>query len=878
MLWNANGLHKHQRELEVVLNNEKIDVCLISETHFTTQSYIRFKNYEVYHTTHPTNTARGGSAVIVRKSIKHIEDEEIKTDEFQATTIKIFTKNENLLITALYSPPKHQIKYEQYKQLIEKHNDRHIIGGDFNAKHTHWGSRLTTTKGRELLKASNDTGCSIISSGTPTYWPTDTNKIPDLIDFFLVKKISTSRIKIENGFDLSSDHSPIFLTLFEKILTKEPPPFLINKFTDWQYFNLILWNADLKVEAPISVDDLENEVEILTATIQKAAWQSTPDYRSTASEQTYPVYIREKIQLKRKIRKKWQQTRHPSYKTLLNKITKELSAETKLFRDMELRQHLLSLTTDKSTDYSLWKATKGVKRPVPRNYPIRKDDSSWAKTNMEKAQIFSEHMENVFSNNNEVPTNGNEGIGNFEQSIENVTVGEVYAEIGRMQLKKCPGFDLINTEILRNLTYNCIIKITQLFNSCFKLRRMPTFWKIAEIRMIPKPGKPTTEVTSYRPISLLPMLSKLLEKLFLSRLNPIIAEKNLIPDHQFGFRNSHSTIDQIHRITNTIEQSFEDKKICSAVFLDVSQAFDKVCHVGLIRKLSRMLPEIYVEFLKSFLSDRFFRIKQDDSYSDMKKIGTGVPQGSILGPVLYLLYTSDLPEPPNSVIATFADDTAILAVADTEEQAITKLQQALNEINRWASVWQIKLNHSKSVHVNFTNKATRNIPVHINGVSIPYSDNAKYLGMTLDSKLRWKAHVKKKIEELNIKWSKLKYLMGRKSELSIQNKLLLYNQQLKPIWLYGIQLWGCTHKKYIYMIQNFQNKVLRSIVNAPWYVRNSDLHRDLRMNTVSEEISIAATKHDARLRLHVNPEAINLNDPSTRRRLNRTKPYDLLIS
>ena len=139
----------------------------------------------------------------------------------------------------------------------------------------------------------------------------------------------------------------------------------------------------------------------------------------------------------------------------------------------------------------------------------------------------------------------------------------------------------------------------------------------------------------------------------------------------------------------------------------------------------------------------------------------------------------------------------------------------------------------------------------MNGAIVPHITSAKYLGMTLDTKLRWKEHVKKKRAELDLKYRQYYWLIGRNSKLAIQNKILIYNQILKPVWLYGIQLWGCANDSNIKIIQTFQNKVLRSIVNAPWYVRNSDLHRDLHIPTVKEEIKKFAGKHEARLHLHV---------------------------
>ncbi|KMQ85847.1 hypothetical protein RF55_15365 [Lasius niger] len=147
--------------------------------------------------------------------------------------------------------------------------------------------------------------------------------------------------------------------------------------------------------------------------------------------------------------------------------------------------------------------------------------------------------------------------------------------------------------------------------------------------------------------------------------------------------------------------------------------------------------------------------------------------------------------------------------------------------------------------------------------------------MTLDAKLRWKEHVKKKREKLGLKYKKMYWLLGRRSQLSIHNKLLLYQQTLKPIWTYDIQLLGCAKPSNVQCIQTFQNRVLRNIVAALWYSRNCDIHRDLQVNTVADEIKKFARKHD-RLSQHVNVEAAQLLDNRELvRRLKRTKPFEL---
>jgi len=137
--------------------------------------------------------------------------------------------------------------------------------------------------------------------------------------------------------------------------------------------------------------------------------------------------------------------------------------------------------------------------------------------------------------------------------------------------KKAPGFDLITGEILKKLTRKATVTLTTIINAAFRLKYVPKLWKIAEVIMILKSGKPPHKATSYRPISLLPVMSKLFEKLLMIRLKPIIDSSNLIPDHQFGFPNNHPTIEQVHRITNVIEKELEEKKVCSTIFLDVAR-------------------------------------------------------------------------------------------------------------------------------------------------------------------------------------------------------------------------------------------------------------------------------------------------------------------
>jgi hypothetical protein len=165
----------------------------------------------------------------------------------------------------------------------------------------------------------------------------------------------------------------------------------------------------------------------------------------------------------------------------------------------------------------------------------------------------------------------------------------------------------------------------------------PAQWKVAKIILHLKSGKSPNEPMSYRPISLLPILSKIYEKLLLRRLLPIVGNRRLLPNYQFGFRQRNSIVHQTHRIVHKINEALETKQYCSAAFLDISHAFDIVWHTGLLHKLRQFLPHNYYLILKSYLHNRHFQVKVEDSYTDLLPVNAGLLQGTVLGPFLYLL-------------------------------------------------------------------------------------------------------------------------------------------------------------------------------------------------------------------------------------------------
>lgn len=884
-LWNANGLSQHKLELNRFIIEHKIDILLISESHFTDKNYFSLRNYKIYDTKHPDGTAHGGSAIIIKNTIRHYELPKYQHEHIQATNIVIQDWNGPLTISALYSPPKHNINKEQYLDYYKTLGKRFIAGGDYNAKHTFWGSRIITQRGRQLLLALQEYKLNQLSTGKPTYWPTDTNKIPDLLDFCVTKGIPTDHLKAVSSLDLSSDHTPVIICVSTKVVNVKNEPKLHSKRTNWyNYRNLIESKLTLNVQLRNS-NNISEAIDMFCKIITEAAKESTPEQQDNERLEICPAAVKLKIEEKRRLRKLWQITRSPQHKTELNRTIKELRNLLKIVKEEAIQTYLKSLTPTESTDYSLWKTTRKLKQPQQHVPPLRNNTSGWARSDKEKAELFALHLENTFKPYpSETTDNHNKAILDFldaplqlDVQIEKFTIKEAKSIINKeINPKKSPGYDKITGKMLKELPEIAIKYITFIFNAILRTGEFPTQWKKAVIILLPKPGKSPYDVKSYRPISLLPILSKVFEKLFVKRLKPILENRRIIPNHQFGFRQMHATTEQIHRVVNLINNTLEEKKYCSAAFLDITQAFDKVWHTGLLYKLKKNLPYHFYILLRSYLKNREFIVKYQDEQTTTKQINSGVPQGSVLGPLLYLIYTADLPLTANTTTTTFADDTAVLASHDSPHRASAVLQINLNEIQEWLKLWRIKVNEGKSVHVTFTNRKGNCPPVNMNNKPLVQAESAKYLGMHLDRRLNWKAHIMNKNKQLRRKFNTMYWLLGRSSQLSLQCKVTLYKCIIKPIWTYGMELWGTASNSNIEILERFQSKVLRSITKAPWYIRNEEIRKDLNISTVKKAISDKSQQYYNRLQNHPNLLALQLSQANNLRRLKRHKPSDLI--
>ncbi|GFU90600.1 RNA-directed DNA polymerase from mobile element jockey [Trichonephila clavipes] len=336
-------------------------------------------------------------------------------------------------------------------------------------------------------------------------------------------------------------------------------------------------------------------------------------------------------------------------------------------------------------------------------------------------------------------------------------------------------------------------------------------WKHALITVIPKPGKDKRFTENYRPISLISSLGKIFEKILLKKINSHCEEYHIIPDFQHGFRQQTSPQHQLLRVTNHI-------------------------------------------------------------INGQRPILASTPQGSILSPALYNIYTSDFPSDNNTTVCLFADDAAILCTKRTAEDAVLHMQQYIMQLELWLTKWRIAINTDKTHAIVFRKQRTHNSPptLQIFNQTIDWTFETKYLGLILNDKLTYSSHFKEITKKYWKKLYSLNDIIGRKSKLSLKNRLFVYKQYVRPLLLYGCAIWGSAGYVHIDNLQRLQNKALRTIARVPRFLPRYILHEELRVEPIHTIIAELASNFHSSIPYHNNATINSQNHfrnlpPSTHR-------------
>ena len=412
-----------------------------------------------------------------------------------------------------------------------------------------------------------------------------------------------------------------------------------------------------------------------------------------------------------------------------------------------------------------------------------------------------------------------------------VTEREVYKVVQEINISKSSGLENVSSFILKEAFKTLISEVTFMFNLSIKKSKFPNVWKQALVVPIPKTGN-LTLVKNYRPISLLPLPGKILEKLVHQQLSTYLETESLLSDKQHGFRKKHSTVHSVAQLSNYISKKMDTRTPTLVAYVDFKKAFDCVQHSVLLAKLASLgVGRSIVNWVESYLSNREQRVFANNCVSPSKKITQGVPQGSVLGPLFYIIYANDLIKTvSNCEVALYADDTVLFTADNNFDISICNLQGDLNALSAWCHDNGIMANTDKTkVMVFGSPNVLGKVPsfdVKLDGASLQRVSLYKYLGVTLDTGLTYSQHVSKTISSVT---SKLKQFQRMRSFLNSKAALMVYKNMMLPILEYGDVFFSATTCLNRKRLQVLQNKGLRCALNKGIEVSTIELHSEAKL-------------------------------------------------
>ena len=412
--------------------------------------------------------------------------------------------------------------------------------------------------------------------------------------------------------------------------------------------------------------------------------------------------------------------------------------------------------------------------------------------------------------------------------FEQLTETRVYNVIKDINVAKSSGIDNVSSFVLKEAFTVLLPELTYLFKLSLTNSIFPQQWKKALVIPIPKAGS-LSDVKNYRPISLLPLPGKVLEKLVHCQISDYLNRNMLLSDNQHGFRKSHSTIHSVAQLVNFVNTNMDDRRPVLATFIDFRKAFDCVQHDILLSKLNSLgFSHVVVDWVASYLQDRKQKVFANNIYSEYETIQQGVPQGSVLGPLFYILYANDLSVLFNNCnFALYADDTVLYTAKEDFLESISDMQLDMDRLAGWCRDNGIMVNTDKTKVLVFGSKTRVN---RLPPFDVKYEDKPlmkvtsyKYLGLTLDHQLNYNLHIKKLISTVS---AKLKQFQRMRSFLTVKAAILVYKNMLLPIIEYGDIFLTAASLKNRKKLQTLQNKGLRCALNKGIETSSSELHRE----------------------------------------------------
>ena len=855
---NINSITNKHEELKLLVTELQPDIITIQETKL--KKHNKTPQIPTYSAicTDRANGKGGGLLTYIKHNITFSDTKipnfinpintELQIIQLHITHKKIYT------IANIYIPPRNTTSPDHatcdaditscIQYITNLPNS--IISGDINAHSPIWHSHTTDHRGDLIADLLGNSDHITLNTNTHTRLPFAANQRPTSPDITSITTNLYNRTHWETLNALNSDHLPILTTINTRTnfrLQQNRQTYTNYNKANWQNFTTETESSFRNINPP---SDTHTANKILTNIILNADKHNIPKGKIQHNCKLLPEDIRTKINTRNNIRK------HNPLDPNLAQLNKEITSDKQHHKTALWKSHLDGNWDHRENTHTLWKTLKNLSNKnmhTNKNHTISFNN---------KPSVTSTQIANSFNKQftNTVPHTSNKTNRKIDKQVHKLpkttfilTTSEISAAIRNSKNNNSTGPDGISIRHLKHIGPLGLTYLTNSFNLALNTNTIPHMWKLANIIPIPKPDKDHNTGTSFRPISLLSVISKTLEKALL----PYIT--NNIPQHhtQHGFKAKHSTTTALHNINNTIASGFNQRippARTIAVALDMSKAFDTVNIHTLTKKLlDTQIPPILIKFIANYIKGRKAFTTYNNKTSTQRQFKTGVPQGGVLSPTLFNIYTSDIPSPPPNInITVYADDITMTSTDTNKQIAQAKLQPYLQEIASWTQQNQLHHNPDKTTSTLFTPdpaEYSTQLTLNIDNVVIPTVKNPKILGLTFDPKLTYNSHIRKTSDKARNTLKLLKALTSTKWGKQKETIVATYKAIIRPILEYASTIWSpIASTTGITKLQTIQNMALRIATGCTSDTNIQHLHNETNILPLNAHLKL----HSSQLR------------------------------
>lgn len=828
--WNMNGYKNNYHELLLIIKEQNPDIICIQETHVLKNSNIFYpSNFAGYFTNLHSNTiAKQGIAILVKKNIPH---QLVNINSHICSLGVEISLNQKVTIVNSYIPPKQTFSSREMLNFLKLISGPIILVGDFNAWSPLWGSHVVNSRGQTIEEVILAANLAILNNGAPTHLSTH-NSLTH-VDLTLVTPSLIPNCKWEISNDLhGSDHFPITTTLQSHLKTENhyPPIKFKTDQADWKKFNAHC----MEHFTFSSTSDVNLFAARITKAVKTAANlsipQTKPGYRPRSVHWWCPELqkLRDEKQLKWKIYKQTGTIINLIAYKKANAIFKKSAKAAKRDSFSEFSSKISPLSTTKK----IWADIKSITGTRRQAFITLKNGNTCYNSSSDIAKAFGNQWTEYSKDDNfckeytenkskiltqqYIPTRLSSSAKHLECDF---TLIELNLALQSAK-GKTPGHDRISYPMLQNLPQDAKMKLISMYNTMLNTGRYPHIWRSAIIVPIAKPNKPPHEISSFRPISLLSCVSKIIEKMLARRLSWYITRNNFVSPNQTAFKTKHSTMDSLLHLQHYVSDALSSKNHVTVLATDFEKAYDRVGVHAVLQQLARwgVGPKVF-NLVKAFMTRRSFRVRVNNTLSDFYTLHNGIPQGSPLSVVLFIIafeqLNSIIKKHKNIQLSVYADDALLLSKMNDTVALNNIFLEILTEIKEWGKLSGAFLAINKCKVLHICKKHHCMYPeLKFNNYSIECTNNLKILGIIFDKGLTFSQHCTYIRKCLFQRLSIIRYLSSIRSMIHPSTLTNITRAIMLAKIDYGLPIYGWCAASNLRRIQAPYNTAVRRSINA----------------------------------------------------------------